>query len=894
MACKHTEWLCLSGQGSSSLVRQTGRLRSLVRSLPSPSTQTPTLVLLLESRNGRILTADEPCTSATSPGTIHLCLDSETLSQNNPVLVASSFPVQSRRRIALRKGYKCCSTLRRHTLSGSPDNTESLIHSQVLLPFVDVFCFIYHDTSDLDYIVYCLNGWVEARKSSAIQCVLPEMLILLTEEGVRKAQASKQLLTNLAPNIVQEYCLRFTKIKKDELNSPNGRSCLRRHLRKASDRMRHRRADRSLLFSASHFMAFSEIAFDHLVLTETFDFLKASRLRNPVAADLAQHLTNFVNQVQSAQELTTFAAETIASSFLLDHFHPPGMHAFKSSEVFHALYRDTCAYVACLTVQPDRPDGHLLPSAFVSLILKTMNSPHKEYLSGRSAAEIHLATLQKYASSWAELRSEKTCFVCIRRTDDDPWLFRINACFLCRVESQVAVPVHPPTAGIGILCIDGGGVRGIIPTTVLELLEERIGLPILIQEHFKLAFGISAGFQSGPLAGIPLFSAVVKLVVALFNDGMYRAKHLERVLRETYGSDTKMLDPSYATTIGAKIGLPAATVCEPSTILFTNYNGIGEGAVRIGYDVHQGAEDANVWEVARGCTAAPAYFKPKYIEGVGPLQDAGVLQNNPLTIALSELHAVYPGVSAPQFLINLGTGTVRSPDGPQEKPTGIFANSFIMRLFRSYMSLIRGRRTWEDFRRSIKKSSVTDRFFRLDITFEGPEPKLDDVKAIPELKDMVRANEALSQAIDEISRCITASLFYFELESIPENRNGEFSGVGHIFCFRRKSDPALEALIDKLSRSSARFIINGVEIPGDITDPSFRDENGNFRKIIAFKTRGEIAISLREGRCQAYPISGAPFSVERLVAAQGLKKEGTCTEEVCRRTKRRRSVRGRS
>lgn len=53
--------------------------------------------------------------------------------------------------------------------------------------------------------------------------------------------------------------------------------------------------------------------------------------------------------------------------------------------------------------------------------------------------------------------------------------------------------VHAPTAGIGILCIDGGGVRGIIPTTILELLEERIGLPIPIQEHFKLALGISAG-----------------------------------------------------------------------------------------------------------------------------------------------------------------------------------------------------------------------------------------------------------------------------------------------------------------------------------------------------------------------------------------------------------------
>ncbi|KAK3692967.1 hypothetical protein B0T22DRAFT_532338 [Podospora appendiculata] len=548
-----------------------------------------------------------------------------------------------------------------------------------------------------------------------------------TQGLVRTQKPQTTVAIYAAIQILYRKCfsgLRFAKIKKDELISPQGHSRLQRHLHKASDRMRHNRADRGLLFSASHHMAFSEIAFDHLPLTEPFDFIKASRLLNPVAADLAQHLTNFVNQVQSAQDLTTSAAETIASSFLLDHY-PPGMHVFKSSDVFHALYRDTCAYVARLTAQIDHPDGHLLPSAFVTLILKNMNSLSKEFFVGKSAAEIHLGNLQKYASKWAGLRSENTCFVCLRRVPHLGTECRHRICEICIK---------------GVCRITDCGVRGIIPTTMLELLEERIGLPIPIQEHFKLALGINAG----------------KMVVALFNDAIYRARYLERVLRETYGSDTKMLDPSYATTIGAKICLPVATVSEPTTLLFTNYNGAGEEALRLGYDVHKGSADVNVWEVARSCTVAPAYFKSKYIEGVGPLQDAGVLQNNPLTIALSELHAVYPAVSAPQFLINLGTGTVRSPDGPQEnKPLSIFGNSFIVRLFRSYMSLLGGH-----------------------IMFEGPEPKLDDVKVIPELKDM------------------------------------------------------------------QKFIINGVKVPGNISDSSFWGVDGNFQKRIAFKASGEILISL--------------------------------------------------
>ncbi len=76
---------------------------------------------------------------------------------------------------------------------------------------------------------------------------------------------------------------------------------------------------------------------------------------------------------------------------------------------------------------------------------------------------------------------------------DDPWVSTIRACFLCQADSKMTVRIHAPTAGIGILCIDGGGIRGIIPTTMLELLEERVGLPIPIQEHFKFAMGTSAG-----------------------------------------------------------------------------------------------------------------------------------------------------------------------------------------------------------------------------------------------------------------------------------------------------------------------------------------------------------------------------------------------------------------
>ncbi|KAK3935780.1 patatin-like phospholipase-like protein [Diplogelasinospora grovesii] len=896
-------------------------MNNIIESLPSLTTQYPALLLLVKSPGGRLLTANEPYTSA-SPGSIHLSLNPDTISEDNPVLIASAFPLHSRRRSTLRRTYKCYLTI------AMPSST-SLIYSELLFALTNVFCFVYHHASDLNNIVQYLASWVEARKPSAVQCIPPEIVIIITKEG---------LLSNLARSSTEQFFsgLSFITVRKNELISSKGRSQLLSHLYKASSRVRHKRADRRLLFSAKHFIAFSKIAFNHLLLPEPFKFIKASRLQNPVAPDLAEHLTNFLNLVKS----------TIASSFILDHY-PPGMHAFKSSDVFSTLYKGTCAHAARLALEDTHPD--LPASAFINLILKNMNSLYEKYLAGTSAAEIHLQALRKYASKWAGLRSERTCLVCIRRvpqyklecghriyencikifgkaSSDNPWRFTADDCFLYQARSRITVLVLAPTAGIGVLCIDGGGVRGIIPITILERLEEAIRLPIPIQEHFKIALGISAGaliipamflkgwrpaecttafehwagiaFHSGLLGKLRLFPTAGKVFFALLNNALYRAQYLKQVLKDTYGNDTKMLDTSYATSIGAKIGLPVATVSKPSTLLFTNFNGVGEEAVRHGYNVHQGADDVNVWEVARGCTAAPAYFKPKHIEGVGLIQDAAVFGANPLTLAFSELHAA--GVSAPQFLINLGTGSAGSPGGPQEdqRPEGkirealqqivgdnlivrlvrltrealqqTVGNNFIVRLVRAYTSLITGRRSWEDFRRSIKRSSAIDRYFRLDVTFKGPEPMLDDVKIIPELKNIVRADEGLSQAINEIARCITASLFYFKLESVPEQRSDGFSGAGHILCFRKRSDPALEALSDKLARSSARFLVNGVAVPGDITDPSFWDGDGNFKKRITFKVNKEIVISLRVQGCREHPISGAPFSVSKLVTAQGL------------------------
>ena len=180
---------------------------------------------------------------------------------------------------------------------------------------------------------------------------------------------------------------------------------------------------------------------------------------------------------------------------------------FELETVFNTLYKHICNSLIL-------PAG-LSQESFVSNIQRFFRKLYQEHLAGLCVIDIHRNTLTKYTSRWTNIRSTQTCFVCLRRApqirmkcehcicencsinlgqqSDDMRHYSLQSCPLCKKKVHVKLRIHPSTAGIGILCVDGGGVRGVIPTTILEILEDRIGLPLPIQDHFQMAYGISAG-----------------------------------------------------------------------------------------------------------------------------------------------------------------------------------------------------------------------------------------------------------------------------------------------------------------------------------------------------------------------------------------------------------------
>lgn len=75
----------------------------------------------------------------------------------------------------------------------------------------------------------------------------------------------------------------------------------------------------------------------------------------------------------------------------------------------------------------------------------------------------------------------------------------IYRCFYCGTElsEKVTVKIHSPTRGIGLICIDGGGMKGLIPLRVMQLLESKIrhlihaDLPL--PTFVRVGFGVSVG-----------------------------------------------------------------------------------------------------------------------------------------------------------------------------------------------------------------------------------------------------------------------------------------------------------------------------------------------------------------------------------------------------------------
>mmetsp|Transcript_1270 Transcript_1270/g.3405 ORF Transcript_1270/g.3405 Transcript_1270/m.3405 type:complete len:1282 (+) Transcript_1270:1961-5806(+) len=217
--------------------------------------------------------------------------------------------------------------------------------------------------------------------------------------------------------------------------------------------------------------------------------------------------------------------------------------------------------------------------------------------------------------------------------------------------------------GVRILCMDGGGIRGLVLVELLRKIEADTGRRC--RDLFDLICGTSTGgfmalslaaglslddvekqyhrISSSVLRGRGWFTTAQQLA---YTGAKYDARVLEEVLRDIYG-DTRLLDLPARPRAFVVSALSSVSPVVP--YLWRNYQCPSRGPSR-----YPGTCHASVLTALRATSAAPSYFDDISYDG-GRHIDGGVVANNPSAVAIHEARQIFHGRPI-ELMVSLATG----------------------------------------------------------------------------------------------------------------------------------------------------------------------------------------------------------------------------------------------
>ncbi len=133
-----------------------------------------------------------------------------------------------------------------------------------------------------------------------------------------------------------------------------------------------------------------------------------------------------------------------------------------------------------------------------------------------TSADLHRQVLLKISIDSLSIHSDNTCFMCLwrwlqyslpyghcicencirvfrKRNHEDSWLFEVDSCFFCGLLTcGVVVRTLLLMARIHVLMLDGRDIHGLTILEFLWHLQNKLGLPYLVQQNFDVAFDTSS------------------------------------------------------------------------------------------------------------------------------------------------------------------------------------------------------------------------------------------------------------------------------------------------------------------------------------------------------------------------------------------------------------------
>jgi hypothetical protein len=240
-------------------------------------------------------------------------------------------------------------------------------------------------------------------------------------------------------------------------------------------------------------------------------------------------------------------------------------------------------------------------------------------------------------------------------------------------------PLTKRRSGQRVLCLDGGGIRGLVLIQMLKAIEKEAGKPI------KECFDWISGTSTGGILALAILSGksmryclgtFLKLKDDVFNEMLppYEAAPLEKFLKEVFGEQTTL---SQCTSPRVIVTSVMADRWPTKLHMFRNYDGprrhdnisndcyrMKDGDKNDETDAKLKWEDQLLWKIARSSSAAPFYF-PQFDRFL----DGGLVANNPTMDTIADIEELKDELEGEQkasmdisLVVSLGTGCCHEKD----------------------------------------------------------------------------------------------------------------------------------------------------------------------------------------------------------------------------------------
>ena len=254
---------------------------------------------------------------------------------------------------------------------------------------------------------------------------------------------------------------------------------------------------------------------------------------------------------------------------------------------------------------------------------------------------------------------------------------------------------------IRILSLDGGGIRGIIPATVLAYIEDKLkeksGNPkASIAEYFDFIVGTSSGgilsllYLCPDTNGEPKYTS--RQALNLFKeegDDIFDVSILEKIRNLNGIIDEKYPEKSLERLLKNYFSGKLLNQCL-KPCLVTSYDIRNRKAFFFtSIEAREAENNFYLRDVARAISAAPTYFEPSKIESLDKnshvLIDGGVFANNPALCAYAEARKINfrkvlgksdkpkRPTAKDMIIVSIGSGSVKQPYYYKDfKDAGVF------------------------------------------------------------------------------------------------------------------------------------------------------------------------------------------------------------------------------